>query len=47
MTDIAARRTGLRHHTGGPSDDDGLMEHVVGWVLVVVIAMLTAQLGLF
>ncbi|QKV94472.1 SCO1431 family membrane protein [Streptomyces sp. NA02950] len=47
MTDIAARRIGLRPRTGGPTDDDQLKEHIVGWTLVIVIAMLTAQLGLF
>ncbi|MET7901780.1 SCO1431 family membrane protein [Streptomyces sp. NPDC005336] len=47
MTEIAARRTGLLHRTGGPSDDERLMEHILGWALVIVIAMFTAQLGLF
>jgi hypothetical protein len=33
--------------TGGPGDDGpGTLEHVLGWTLVVVIAMLVAQLGL-
>lgn len=38
-----------RVRTGGPQDDgDGakVFEHVLGWTLVVVIAMLVAQLGL-
>jgi len=30
--------------TGGPSDD--LLEHIVGWVLVVVFAMLVTSVGL-
>ncbi|MBI0300031.1 SCO1431 family membrane protein [Streptomyces sp. PRKS01-29] len=48
MTDIAARRTGPHTRTGGPSDDqDHLVEHLLGWSLVVVLALLTAQLGLF
>ncbi|MBA6440004.1 SCO1431 family membrane protein [Streptomyces sp. DSM 41524] len=48
MTDIAARRTGLHTRTGGPSDgEDHLLEHLLGWSLVVVLALLTAQLGLF
>ncbi|MEU4893520.1 SCO1431 family membrane protein [Streptomyces sp. NPDC044780] len=48
MTDIAARRTGPHSRTGGPSDDhDHLVEHLCGWALVVVLAMLTVQLGLF
>ncbi len=48
MTGIAARRTGLRSRTGGPSDGgDHLLEHLLGWSLVVVLALLTTQLGLF
>ncbi|MEU6480172.1 SCO1431 family membrane protein [Streptomyces sp. NPDC047017] len=38
-----------RPRTGGPQDDgDGpkALEHVLGWTLVVVIAMLVTQLGL-
>ncbi|GLV73186.1 SCO1431 family membrane protein [Streptomyces hygroscopicus] len=47
MTDAAARRTRLRSRTGGPSDDwDRLMEHLLGWALVVVLAMLTTRLGI-
>lgn len=47
MTDIAARRTGLHSRTGGPSDDqDHLLEQLLGWWLVVVLALLTTQLGL-
>jgi hypothetical protein len=41
-----ARRT----RTGGPDDGDGdgrnILEHVLGWTLVVVLAMLVTQLGL-
>ncbi|WP_432037289.1 SCO1431 family membrane protein [Streptomyces cucumeris] len=47
MTDIAARRIGLRPRTGGPKDDDQMKEHIAGWALAIVIAMLTVQLGLF
>ncbi|MFD5584586.1 MULTISPECIES: SCO1431 family membrane protein [unclassified Streptomyces] len=33
--------------TGGPKDDGpALLEHVMGWVLVAVVAMLVTQLGL-
>lgn len=50
MTDIAARRarpTGLQARTGGPSDGEGhLLEHLLGWSLVVVLALLTTGLGL-
>ncbi|MFF4754222.1 SCO1431 family membrane protein [Streptomyces sp. NPDC002514] len=36
-----------RTRTGGPRDDGPkIVEHVVGWVLVVVLAMLVTQLGL-
>ncbi|MFJ1973446.1 SCO1431 family membrane protein [Streptomyces sp. NPDC087903] len=39
--------TAARARTGGPRDDGPkVLEHVVGWTLVVVIAMLVAQLGL-
>ncbi|KAF4409691.1 MULTISPECIES: SCO1431 family membrane protein [Streptomyces] len=44
---VAANRTSARARTGGPSDDDNLMEHIAGWALVVVVAMLATQLGLF
>ncbi|MFF1545619.1 SCO1431 family membrane protein [Streptomyces sp. NPDC058291] len=39
--------TAARARTGGP-DDDGpnVLEHVAGWVLVAVVAMLVTQLGL-
>ncbi|MER6787798.1 SCO1431 family membrane protein [Streptomyces sp. NPDC000658] len=39
--------TAARVRTGGP-DADGpkILEHVVGWVLVAVVAMLVTQLGL-
>ncbi|MFE7775967.1 SCO1431 family membrane protein [Streptomyces sp. NPDC057445] len=42
-TTAAATRT----RTGGP-DDNGpkIVEHIVGWVLVVVFAMLVTQAGL-
>lgn len=34
--------------TGGPRDDGPeVVEHVLGWVLVVVVAMLVVRLGLF
>ncbi|AUA13186.1 SCO1431 family membrane protein [Streptomyces sp. SID8382] len=47
MTDIAARRSGLHSRTGGPSDDqDQLLEQLIGWWLVLALALLTTQLGL-
>ncbi|NEC04163.1 SCO1431 family membrane protein [Streptomyces sp. SID7909] len=39
----AARR---RARTGGPDEGPQLLEHIVGWTLVVVVAMLVTQLGL-
>ncbi|WP_103832679.1 SCO1431 family membrane protein [Streptomyces sp. Ru73] len=32
--------------TGGPKDDNPWMEHVLGWTLVVVLAMFLTQTGL-
>ncbi|WP_330237986.1 SCO1431 family membrane protein [Streptomyces sp. NBC_00525] len=42
-TATAARR---RSRTGGPDDGPKLLEHLAGWTLVVVVAMLITQLGL-
>ncbi|MFF8969494.1 SCO1431 family membrane protein [Streptomyces sp. NPDC014995] len=39
--------TAARTRTGGPQDDGPkILEHVMGWVLVAVVAMLVTQLGL-
>lgn len=39
--------TAARVRTGGPKDDGPkIVEHVMGWTLVVVLAMLVTQLGL-
>ncbi|GAA2414769.1 MULTISPECIES: SCO1431 family membrane protein [Streptomyces] len=39
--------TAARVRTGGPQDDGPkIVEHVAGWTLVVVLAMLVTQLGL-
>ncbi|NUP23351.1 MAG: SCO1431 family membrane protein [Streptomyces sp.] len=39
--------TAARVRTGGPKDDGPkIVEHLMGWVLVVVVAMLVTQLGL-
>ncbi|MFF8847246.1 SCO1431 family membrane protein [Streptomyces sp. NPDC015127] len=48
MTSTAATadRAMLRARTGGPDDESSVLEHVLGWTLVVVIAMLITQLGL-
>lgn len=31
--------------TGGPKDDSSWLEHVLGWTLVVVVAMFVTQIG--
>ncbi|MEU5889610.1 SCO1431 family membrane protein [Streptomyces sp. NPDC047461] len=39
--------TATRVRTGGPKEDGPkILEHVMGWTLVVVVAMLVTQLGL-
>ncbi|MEV6115450.1 SCO1431 family membrane protein [Streptomyces sp. NPDC052109] len=39
--------TATRARTGGPQEDGPkILEHVMGWVLVAVVAMLVTQLGL-
>ncbi|WP_107083842.1 SCO1431 family membrane protein [Streptomyces viridochromogenes] len=39
--------TAGRVRTGGPEEDGPkILEHVMGWTLVVVVAMLVTQLGL-
>ncbi|GAA2460450.1 MULTISPECIES: SCO1431 family membrane protein [Streptomyces] len=47
MTTNAAAVAAVRARTGGPQDDGPqLLEHVLGWVLVVVFAMLVTKVGL-
>lgn len=31
--------------TGGPEEDSSWLEHVLGWTLVVVVAMFVTQVG--
>ncbi|WP_107123022.1 SCO1431 family membrane protein [Streptomyces caeruleatus] len=39
--------TAARVRTGGPREDGPkILEHVMGWTLVMVVAMLITQLGL-
>lgn len=33
--------------TGGPKDGSSWLEHVLGWTLVVVVAMFVTQVGWF
>ncbi|MGW1890687.1 SCO1431 family membrane protein [Streptomyces sp. NPDC002004] len=43
----ASSLTAVRTRTGGP-DEDGpsMLEHLLGWTFVVVLAMLVTQAGL-
>ncbi|NBM18375.1 SCO1431 family membrane protein [Streptomyces sp. GC420] len=45
MTATALKRA-VRARTGGPKEGPEILEHVAGWVLVVVLAMLVTRLGL-
>ena len=43
----AQSATVVRARTGGPQEDGPkTFEHIMGWTLVVVVAMLVTQLGL-
>ncbi|MBK3576794.1 SCO1431 family membrane protein [Streptomyces sp. MBT65] len=47
MTAHSATSARARTRTGGPrSDGPKIAEHIMGWALVVVIAMLVTQIGL-
>ncbi|MEU6707405.1 SCO1431 family membrane protein [Streptomyces wuyuanensis] len=47
MTTTTANATVTRARTGGPEDDGPkIVEHILGWVLVVVFAMLVTGAGL-
>ncbi|MFF3449468.1 SCO1431 family membrane protein [Streptomyces sp. NPDC002667] len=47
MTASSATAARLRARTGGPGDDGPkILEHVLGWIFVMVVAMLVTQLGL-
>ncbi|MFI2201392.1 SCO1431 family membrane protein [Streptomyces sp. NPDC020192] len=47
MTAHPATATRARARTGGPREDGPkIVEHLMGWVLVAVLAMLVTQLGL-
>ncbi|MER8040972.1 SCO1431 family membrane protein [Streptomyces hydrogenans] len=47
-TTTLAGRLFARTRTGGPRDDRGpeLLEHVLGWTLVVLLAVLVTRAGL-
>ncbi|MEU2927483.1 SCO1431 family membrane protein [Streptomyces sp. NPDC048304] len=47
MDTTALPATATRARTGGPQDDGPqILEHVMGWILVAVVAMLVTRLGL-
>ncbi|MDX3547033.1 SCO1431 family membrane protein [Streptomyces europaeiscabiei] len=47
MTATSATANRVRTRTGGPRDDGPkIVEHIMGWTLVVVVAMLVTRLGL-
>ncbi|MFI0987258.1 SCO1431 family membrane protein [Streptomyces exfoliatus] len=49
MTSTTYTRLLIRARTGGPEDDDRgpkLLEHVLGWTLVVLLAVLVTRAGL-
>jgi hypothetical protein len=45
-TAATADRAETRARTGGPEDGSKVLEHILGWTLVVVLAMFVTQLGL-
>ncbi|WP_455355016.1 SCO1431 family membrane protein [Streptomyces sp. SYSU K217416] len=45
-TTATATTTATRARTGGPDEDSKLLEHILGWTLVVVLAMFVTQAGL-
>ncbi|AZS72048.1 MULTISPECIES: SCO1431 family membrane protein [Streptomyces] len=46
MSTTAATAPRTRARTGGPGDDSRLLENILGWTLVVALAMLLTQTGL-
>ncbi|MBX9426464.1 SCO1431 family membrane protein [Streptomyces lateritius] len=48
MTSTTYTRLPFRARTGGPKDDQGpkVLEHVLGWTLVVLLAVLVTRAGL-
>lgn len=46
MSTTAATAPRTRARTGGPQDDSRLLEHALGWTLVVVLAILLTRTGL-
>ncbi|GHC85745.1 hypothetical protein GCM10010349_71460 [Streptomyces flavofungini] len=46
MTATSATAVRPKTRTGGPKDGPNVLEHLAGWTLVVVLAMLVSQAGL-
>ncbi|MDX3056824.1 SCO1431 family membrane protein [Streptomyces sp. NE06-03E] len=42
----AENRNHARARTGGPKEGPKVLEHILGWTLVVVLAMFVTQAGL-
>ncbi|MFE9258332.1 SCO1431 family membrane protein [Streptomyces sp. NPDC006879] len=47
MSTSTQPRLRARPGTGGPRDETKWLEHALGWVLVVVVAMFVTEAGLF
>ncbi|MEU1122312.1 SCO1431 family membrane protein [Streptomyces sp. NPDC005899] len=43
---LSRARNARRARTGGPDNGPKLLEHILGWTLVVVLAMFVTQAGL-
>ncbi|MFF0451240.1 SCO1431 family membrane protein [Streptomyces sp. NPDC004609] len=43
---VAVAVASARARTGGPGDESNVLEHILGWTLVVVLAVLVTRLGL-
>ncbi|MEU9122674.1 SCO1431 family membrane protein [Streptomyces sp. NPDC048506] len=46
MPSTSATAPRAHTRTGGPKGDSTLLEHLAGWTLVIVLAMLLTQTGL-
>ncbi|GGV10841.1 hypothetical protein GCM10010275_59760 [Streptomyces litmocidini] len=46
MTSTTHPRLLVRARTGGPDDGPEVLEHVLGWTLVVLLALLVTRAGL-
>jgi hypothetical protein len=46
MTSTSTALESSRARTGGPRNTDKIVEHIAGWLFVVVLAMLVTQTGL-